>query len=145
MVEQEAQAGSGESLQPADHLHECSDEALLLVAGQLELAPPPGQPDLIAAGYQLKREQHGDDLEHVCGAAGRQRERRHTKQKHEEDRKALLLEEFEEAAQGLVAGGPQPEFELLADFLRLCTRLIWANSRVLRGELRGPPHIFGRR
>jgi hypothetical protein len=103
------------------------------VAGQFELAPPPRQPDLVAPGYQLKREQHGDDLEHVRGAAGRQRERRDTEQKHEEDRKALFLEEFEEAAQGLVAACPQPAFELLADFLRLCTRLIWANSRVLRG------------
>ncbi|MDT7572751.1 MAG: hypothetical protein QOE05_2925, partial [Actinomycetota bacterium] len=45
-------------------------------------------------------------------------------------------EEFEEAAQGLVAACPQPAFELLADFFRLCSRLIWANSRVLRGELR---------
>jgi len=42
MVEQEAKARSGELLQPADHLHECSDEALLLVARQFDLAPPLG-------------------------------------------------------------------------------------------------------
>src|SRR5712691_2127995 len=105
MVEQEAQARAGEALEPADHLHECIDEALLLLARQLELGPALGQPDLFATGYQLKREQYGNDLEHVCDAAGRQRERRHAEQKHEEDREALLLEEADEAAQGLVALG----------------------------------------
>src|SRR5207248_338738 len=98
MVEEEAQTRSGEALEPPDHPHECSDEALLLFAHQLELAPALGQPDLVAAGYQLKRDQYGDDLKHVCGATGRQRERRNAEQKHEEDREALLLEDVDQAA-----------------------------------------------
>jgi len=39
------------------------DEALLIVARQFELAPALWQPDLLAAGYELQREQNGDDLE----------------------------------------------------------------------------------
>src|SRR5438128_1611578 len=71
MVEQEAQVRVGEALEPPDHLQECSDEALPLLARQLELAPALGQPDLVAAGYQLKREQYSDDLEHMRDAASR--------------------------------------------------------------------------
>ena len=57
MVEQETQPRSGEALEPADHPHQRGDEALLSVARELEPAPALRQPDLIAPGDQLEREQ----------------------------------------------------------------------------------------
>ena len=119
VIEEEAQARPGEALEPADHPHQAGEEALLAGAGQLEPAPALRQPDLRAARDQLQREQHGDDLEHVRGAAGRQRQRRHAEQEHEQDREALLLEQLDEAPEGLLAVALQPAFELVADAVRL--------------------------
>jgi len=116
--------GPGEALEPADQLRQSGQEALALVARQLELAPALGQPDLVAAGDQLKREQHGDELEHVRYATGRQRKRRHGEQKHEENRKAPLAEEVDEAAQRLVAVAFQPALELVAELLRMFGPLV---------------------
>jgi hypothetical protein len=119
MVEKEAQAGAREALEPADQSHKSGDEPLLLLSRQLEPAPALGQPDVVAAGDQLKRDQDGDDLEHMRDPSGRQRERRNGEQEHEEDRETLLLEELDQAPHGLVALGSQPAFELVADSLRL--------------------------
>ena len=119
MVEKEAQAGAREALEPADQSHERGDKPLLFLPSQLEPAPAPGQPDVLAAGDQLKRDQDGDDLEHMRDAPGRQRERRDGEQDHEEDRETLLLEKLDQATHGLVALGSQPAFELVADSLRL--------------------------
>ena len=69
-------------------------------------------------GDELRGEQHGDDLEDVRGAAGRQRQRRHPEQEDEEDREALLLEELDEAPEGLLAVALQPAIELGADAVR---------------------------
>jgi hypothetical protein len=48
VVEQEAQAGPGDPLEPADQPHEAGDEALLTIAGQLEGAPAFREPDVVA-------------------------------------------------------------------------------------------------
>ena len=88
------------------------DEALLARPGELESTPPVGQPDRLAAEDELEREHHGDDLEDVGRAAGRQRQRRHPEQHHEEHREALPLEDLDEAAQRLLAVALQPAFEL---------------------------------
>ena len=61
---------------------------------------------------------HGDDLEDVRRAAGRQRQRRHAEQQHEDDREALALEDLDEAPQRLLAVALQPAFELGADAVR---------------------------
>jgi hypothetical protein len=74
---------------------------------------------VVPAGDELTGEQDRDDLEDVGGAAGRQRERRDAEQDDEEDREALLLEELDEAGDGLVAVARQPALELLADRGRL--------------------------
>src|SRR2546423_1393091 len=57
-------------------------------------------------------------------ASGRQRERRHAEQKHEEERETLLLEEPDQATQGLVTVRPQPASKLVADSFRLSPRLL---------------------
>ena len=115
MIEQEAQPRPREALEPADHLHEGLDEPLALAAGELKSTPPLWQPDGLAAGNQLEREQHGDDLEHVGRPTGRQREGRHAEQQHEQERKALLLEQRDEAAECLFLVTPQPAAEVLTD------------------------------
>ena len=86
---------------------------------ELEAAPPLRQPDVVAACDQLGREEDADDLEDVRGAAGGQRQRRDAEQDDEEDREALLLEELDEAGDGLVAVARQPARELIADGGRL--------------------------
>lgn len=55
------QAWLGDPFEAADQLHQPGDEALL-VARQLERAPPLGHPDLVAAGDQLRRQDHRADL-----------------------------------------------------------------------------------
>ena len=77
-------------------------------------APALRQPDLLAPGDQLQREQHRDDLEYVGRPAGRERQRGHPEQDDEEDREALLLEELDQAAEGLLACATQEAFERVA-------------------------------
>jgi hypothetical protein len=119
VIEEEAQARPGEALEPADHLHQARDEALLAAACELQPLPALRQPDPRAARDQLGGEERGDDLEHVRGAAGRQRQRRDAEQDHEDDREALLLEKLDEAPEGLLALALQPAFELVADAVGL--------------------------
>ena len=123
MIEEEAQARPGEALEPADHPHQAGDEALLAGTGELQRAPALWQPDPRAPGDQLAGQQHGDDLEHVGGASGGQRQRRDAEQEHEHDREALLLEELHETPEGLLALALQPAFELVADAVRLLHRV----------------------
>ena len=118
VVEEERQARPREALEPADQPHEAADEAPPALARQLQPAPALRQPDVVAARDELRGEQHGDDLEDVRGAAGRQRQRRHPEQEDEEDREALLLEELDEAPEGLLAVALQPAIELGADAVR---------------------------
>jgi hypothetical protein len=59
----------------------------------------------------------------VRGPAGRQWQRGHAEQDDEEDREALLLEELDEARDGLLAVALQPAREPLADRLLLVGRL----------------------
>jgi hypothetical protein len=59
----------------------------------------------------------------VGGATGRQRQRGYAEQDDEEDREALLLEELDEARDGLLAVALQPAREPLADRLLLLGRL----------------------
>ena len=118
MVEEEAQAGPGEAFEPTDQLHQPGEELLLLVAGELELAPPVRQPDLVPVGDQLERQQHRDDLEHVRGATGRQRERGHAEEQDEQHREALLAEQIDEAPDRFLAVAGQPALELVTDLLR---------------------------
>src|ERR1700722_2512255 len=115
VVEQKAQAGPREALEPADRLHQRRDEALLLVPGQLQSPPALRQPDLLAPDDQLECEQHRDDLEHVRGTAGRERQRRHPEQDHKKDREALLLEQLDQASQCLLAVACEPALQLVAD------------------------------
>jgi hypothetical protein len=74
---------------------------------------------VLAPGDELQREQHGDDLEDMGGAPGRQRQRRDAEQEDEEDREALLLEELDEVAQRLVPVALQPALELATDAVGL--------------------------
>jgi hypothetical protein len=74
---------------------------------------------VVAAGDELRGEQDRDDLEDVRGPARRQRQRGDAEQDDEEDREALLLEELDEAGDGLVAIARQPALELLTDRGRL--------------------------
>jgi hypothetical protein len=91
MVEQEAQTRSREALDPADRLCQGVQETpATAAAAELELAPALGQPDRVAPGHELKRHKDRDDLEHVCGATGRQRQRRNAQQEDEDERKALF-------------------------------------------------------
>src|SRR3954447_5887312 len=76
VVEEEGQARAREALEEADEPHEARDEAPLARAGQLQPAPALGQPDVLATGDELQGEQHGDDLEDVGCASGRQRQGR---------------------------------------------------------------------
>ena len=135
MVEQEAQPRPREALQPPDHLHQSVDEALLLLASELDLAPALRQPDLLAVGDQLQREQHGDDLEHVGGAAGRERQRRHAQQQHEQDREALAAEYLDQPTKGLVMLVLEPPLELVTDSLLGCGWLCLRARRGVGGRL----------
>ena len=112
------QAGPGEAFEPADELHQPGEELLLLLAGELELPPPVRQPDLVPVCDQLQRQQHRDDLEHVRGATGRQRERGHAEEQDEQHREALLAEQFDEAPDRFLAVAGQPALEPVTDLLR---------------------------
>ena len=48
-------------------------------------------------------------------APGRQRQRGHPEQQHEQQREALLFEQLDQAADGLAALPLQPAFEFVAD------------------------------
>ena len=85
-------------LEPPHGFHEGRDESLLLLPSELQPAPALRQPDVLAAGDQLKRQQHRNDLEDVRCAAGGQRQRRDAEKQDEEDRKAPLPEELNEAS-----------------------------------------------
>ena len=115
VVEQEPKPGFRDPLEFADQLHQPFEELLLAGAGELELAPAPRHPDLAPADDQLSGEQHGEDLEHVRDAPGRQRQRRHAEQQHEQDREALLFEQLDQAADRLAVLALEPAFEFVAD------------------------------
>src|SRR5437899_12119999 len=115
MGEQKAKAGSGEALESADQPHERRDEAFTAGTAELDAAPADRQPDLLAAHDQLDRDEHRDDLEQVSGAAGRQRQGGHAEEQHEDERKALLAEEFDQAAERFLVRLPEPTFDLDAD------------------------------
>src|SRR3954452_13050902 len=103
------------ALEPADHLHQRSQEARALRARQLKSSPALRHPDHVAADDQLEAEEHRDDLEDVREAAGRERERRRAEQQHEQDREALLPEEVHQAVDRLVALGGQPALEVVTE------------------------------
>jgi hypothetical protein len=81
MTEEEATPRPRPPFKPADHPQQPFEEALALLANELQVAPAPWQPDLVAAGHQLEREQHCNGFEHVCDAAGRQGQGRRAKQR----------------------------------------------------------------
>src|SRR4051812_34688233 len=119
VVKQEAEPGSGEALNPADRLHQPCEEACPTATGpEFDLAPALRQPDLVAAGDQLKRHEHGDEFEYVRGAAGRERQRGNPEQEDEDQREALLLEHVYEPAERLVAVACEPALNLIACLLR---------------------------
>src|SRR5947209_4338165 len=99
MIEKEAQSWPGDALQSADHPYQSQDKPLLPITAKLEHPPTLRQPNLFPANDQLERQQRRDDLEHMRGAAGGKRKRRHAEQKNEQDREALLSEEVDQGAQ----------------------------------------------
>jgi hypothetical protein len=84
------------------------------------VARPPAarQPDLCAGGDQLEREQHGDHLEHMRGAARGQRQRGHAHKDHEDERERALVEHIDESADRLLGVAVEPGFQLVAHALR---------------------------
>ena len=94
------------------------------------------QPDLLAPGDQLQRQQDRDDLEHMRRAAGGQRQRGHAEQQHEQQREAAAPEHADQPVKRLLAVPIQPAVQLRADALTL--------GRPVDGWLGGVPSVGGR-
>src|SRR4029453_9657130 len=98
VLEQQVPPRLREALEAADQAQDTPDEALPARAGELDAAPAPRQPDLLATGDELDREQDRDDLEDVGGPAGGEREGGHPEEQDEDEREALAAEDVDEAA-----------------------------------------------
>ena len=65
------------------------------------MLPLLGEPEAAPADHQLRRDDHGDRLEHVGDAAGRQGQRRQEHEQQHRHREAALAEGGVEGAEGL--------------------------------------------
>src|SRR3954451_16672445 len=113
MVEKPARTWAREALQEPYRPEQRPDE--LLLPRTLQRQPPPAlrEPHHCPAGDQLKRKKHGDQLEDMSGATGRDRKSGHTQKQDENNRKALLLEDRNQGAKGLGTLGSRPALDLI--------------------------------